>query len=62
MLVPDTRSSVSFMPSSLHLHWIEHFLSLSSQQEYYDKGDYIIREGEEGSTFFILAKGKVSIN
>ncbi|XP_032190603.1 cGMP-dependent protein kinase 2 isoform X3 [Mustela erminea] len=29
--------------------------------EYYDKGDYIIREGEEGSTFFILAKGKVKV-
>ncbi|KAM4798010.1 cGMP-dependent protein kinase 2-like [Urocitellus parryii] len=31
------------------------------KQEYYDKGDYIIREGEEGSTFFILAKGKVKV-
>ncbi|KAG8515235.1 cGMP-dependent protein kinase 2 [Galemys pyrenaicus] len=29
--------------------------------EYYDKGDFIIREGEEGSTFFILAKGKVKV-
>ncbi|XP_036620285.1 cGMP-dependent protein kinase 2 isoform X1 [Trichosurus vulpecula] len=29
--------------------------------EYYDKGDYIIREGEEGSTFFILAKGVVKV-
>ncbi|XP_061047507.1 cGMP-dependent protein kinase 2 [Eubalaena glacialis] len=29
--------------------------------EYYDKGDYIIREGEEGSTFFILAEGKVKV-
>ncbi|XP_060688143.1 cGMP-dependent protein kinase 2 isoform X2 [Hemiscyllium ocellatum] len=29
--------------------------------EYYDKGDYIIREGEEGSTFFILANGKVKV-
>ncbi|KAG7214465.1 hypothetical protein INR49_026896 [Caranx melampygus] len=27
--------------------------------EYYDKGEYIIREGEEGSTFFIIAQGKV---
>lgn len=35
-------------------------LSLSSsQQEYYNKGDYVIREGEEGNTFFIIAKGKV---
>ncbi|XP_072921323.1 cGMP-dependent protein kinase 2 isoform X1 [Hemitrygon akajei] len=29
--------------------------------EYYDKGDYIIQQGEEGSTFFILAKGKVKV-
>ncbi|KAM6361068.1 cGMP-dependent protein kinase 2 [Alca torda] len=29
--------------------------------EYYDKGDYIIREGEEGNTFFIIAKGKVIV-
>ncbi|NXJ99384.1 KGP2 kinase, partial [Corythaixoides concolor] len=29
--------------------------------EYYDKGDYVIREGEEGSTFFIIAKGKVIV-
>ncbi|XP_053547989.1 cGMP-dependent protein kinase 2-like [Bombina bombina] len=29
--------------------------------EFYDKGDYIIREGEEGNTFFIIAKGKVCV-
>ncbi|XP_056424916.1 cGMP-dependent protein kinase 2 isoform X3 [Hyla sarda] len=29
--------------------------------ERYEKGDYIIREGEEGSTFFIIAKGKVKV-
>ncbi|XP_051897493.1 cGMP-dependent protein kinase 2 [Pristis pectinata] len=29
--------------------------------DYYDKGDYIIREGEQGSTFFIIAKGKVRV-
>ncbi|XP_053559205.1 cGMP-dependent protein kinase 2 [Bombina bombina] len=29
--------------------------------EYYEKGDYIIREGEEGSTFFIIARGKVKV-
>ncbi|XP_018100594.1 protein kinase cGMP-dependent 2 L homeolog isoform X2 [Xenopus laevis] len=29
--------------------------------EYYETGDYIIREGEEGSTFFIIAKGKVKV-
>lgn len=31
-------------------------------QDYFDKGDYIIREGEEGDTFFIIAKGEVSEN
>ncbi|XP_038615576.1 cGMP-dependent protein kinase 2 [Tachyglossus aculeatus] len=29
--------------------------------EFYDQGDFIIREGEEGNTFFILAKGKVKV-
>ncbi|XP_075139902.1 cGMP-dependent protein kinase 2 isoform X2 [Leptodactylus fuscus] len=29
--------------------------------ECYEKGDYIIRQGEEGSTFFIIAKGKVKV-
>ncbi|KAH0615794.1 hypothetical protein JD844_026306 [Phrynosoma platyrhinos] len=29
--------------------------------EYYDKGDYVIREGEEGNTFFVIAKGKVKV-
>ncbi|XP_043535155.1 cGMP-dependent protein kinase 2 isoform X3 [Chiloscyllium plagiosum] len=29
--------------------------------DYYDQGDYIIREGEQGNTFFIIAKGKVRV-
>ncbi|XP_034968236.2 cGMP-dependent protein kinase 2 [Zootoca vivipara] len=29
--------------------------------EYYDKGDYVIREGEEGNTFFVISKGKVKV-
>ncbi|XP_003974704.1 cGMP-dependent protein kinase 2 isoform X1 [Takifugu rubripes] len=29
--------------------------------EYYDKGEFIIREGEEGSTFYIIAQGKVKV-
>ncbi|XP_048366088.1 cGMP-dependent protein kinase 2 isoform X2 [Sphaerodactylus townsendi] len=29
--------------------------------EYYDKGDYVIREGEEGNTFFVIARGKVKV-
>ncbi|XP_036383101.1 cGMP-dependent protein kinase 2 [Megalops cyprinoides] len=31
------------------------------EMEYYDKGDYVIREGEEGSTFYIIAKGKIKV-
>ncbi|MCJ8746973.1 hypothetical protein PDJAM_G00147970 [Pangasius djambal] len=29
--------------------------------EYYDKGDYVIREGEEGNTFYIIANGKIKV-
>ncbi|CAN9500130.1 unnamed protein product [Ophioblennius macclurei] len=29
--------------------------------DYFEKGEYIIREGEEGSTFFIIAKGEVVV-
>ncbi|KAK4819200.1 hypothetical protein QYF61_026816 [Mycteria americana] len=29
--------------------------------EYYDKGDYVIQEGEEGNAFFIIAQGKVIV-
>lgn len=28
-------------------------------QDYFEKGEYIIREGEEGNTFFIISKGEV---
>ncbi len=37
-------------------------LSVFPDQEYYNKGDYIIREGEEGNTFYVIANGKVICN
>lgn len=30
-----------------------------SFQDHFEKGEHIIREGEEGNTFFIIAKGEV---
>lgn len=33
--------------------------SRTSLQDCFEKGEYIIREGEEGSTFFIISKGEV---
>ena len=30
------------------------------QQAYYDEGEYIIRQGARGDTFFIIKKGAVS--
>ncbi|XP_072289766.1 cGMP-dependent protein kinase 2-like [Eucyclogobius newberryi] len=29
--------------------------------EFYNRGEFIIREGEEGSTFYIIAQGKVAV-
>ncbi|KAI3363182.1 hypothetical protein L3Q82_011548, partial [Scortum barcoo] len=32
-----------------------------NNRDYFEKGEYIIREGEEGNTFFIIAKGEVIV-
>lgn len=32
-----------------------------SSQEYYRDGEYIVREGEKGETFFLLNSGSVTI-
>lgn len=34
----------------------------NSFQTYYNDGDYIIRQGARGDTFFIISKGEVSVN
>ncbi|MGH0180783.1 UNVERIFIED_CONTAM: hypothetical protein FKN15_019051 [Acipenser sinensis] len=31
------------------------------EETHYDEGDYIIRQGASGDTFFIISKGKVSV-
>lgn len=37
------------------------FFGLLSRQTHYEDGEYIIRQGARGDTFFIISKGKVSI-
>lgn len=37
------------------------FCGLLSWQTHYEDGEYIIRQGARGDTFFIISKGKVSI-
>uniref|UniRef100_A0A3Q3D1R2 cGMP-dependent protein kinase n=1 Tax=Hippocampus comes TaxID=109280 RepID=A0A3Q3D1R2_HIPCM len=36
-------------------------ICVSFLQDYFEKGEYIIREGEDGNTFFIIAKGEVIV-
>ncbi|OCT71472.1 hypothetical protein XELAEV_180344406mg, partial [Xenopus laevis] len=31
------------------------------EETHYDSGDYIIRQGARGDTFFIISKGKVNV-
>lgn len=48
--------------SFFNTSWFSAALLIGSScllQDYYEKGEYIIREGEEGDTFFIIAKGQV---
>ncbi|KAJ7407638.1 hypothetical protein WISP_125475 [Willisornis vidua] len=64
-------SSIAHKDSDWHKYRTKCLLSFQDIQffpaailksgEYYDKGDYVIREGEEGNTFFIIAKGKVIV-
>lgn len=34
---------------------------LFSVQTYYNNGDYIVRQGARGDTFFIISKGQVKV-
>uniref|UniRef100_A0A8C1WN46 cGMP-dependent protein kinase n=1 Tax=Cyprinus carpio TaxID=7962 RepID=A0A8C1WN46_CYPCA len=40
---------------------LNEFCLVFPDQEFYNKGDYIIREGEEGNTFYIIANGKIKV-
>lgn len=63
-LLPPLRSSLGEHSSSglIVNQWLNQFCLVFPDQEYYNKGDYIIREGEEGNTFYIIANGKVICN
>ncbi|GAA6094930.1 cGMP-dependent protein kinase 1a isoform X1 [Tachysurus ichikawai] len=36
-------------------------ISVFGNQTHYEEGDYIIRQGARGDTFFIISKGKVTV-
>ncbi|TWW77898.1 cGMP-dependent protein kinase 2 [Takifugu flavidus] len=54
-LVPDLMKPVERIIFS-HLRWDSYH-----EEDYFEKGEYIIREGEEGNTFFIISKGEVIV-
>lgn len=37
-------------------------VTLLTFQTHYENGEYIIRQGARGDTFFIISKGKVSVS
>lgn len=59
--VMEEVSPPSCSSSLLRLLWIVQSNSLLCVQTHYDDGEYIIRQGARGDTFFIISKGKVSL-
>uniref|UniRef100_A0A4W4ED88 Cyclic nucleotide-binding domain-containing protein n=1 Tax=Electrophorus electricus TaxID=8005 RepID=A0A4W4ED88_ELEEL len=49
----------SFLRRCTYVTYIHTDLCMLATTDYFNKGEYIIREGEEGNTFFIIAKGEV---
>lgn len=56
-----TRSNDCEVFSITYVYLYEHIFVVKLQM-YYKVGDYIIRQGARGDTFFIISKGKVSYN
>lgn len=38
------------------------YVTVPTFQTHYENGEYIIRQGARGDTFFIISKGKVSVS
>lgn len=38
------------------------YVTVINFQTHYENGEYIIRQGARGDTFFIISKGKVSVS
>uniref|UniRef100_A0A4W5LQB4 Cyclic nucleotide-binding domain-containing protein n=1 Tax=Hucho hucho TaxID=62062 RepID=A0A4W5LQB4_9TELE len=54
-LSPSPLSSLSLLYLAFSL------LDLSLSQTHYSEGDYIIRQGATGDTFFIISEGQVKV-
>lgn len=57
-LVFETKCSFSHV---IPLLMSRFYVTVPTFQTHYENGEYIIRQGARGDTFFIISKGKVSV-